>query len=504
MDWVQVHKKRKKSETKSSPNNSSFFTTSSSSSSSSSTRKAMVTPKVSRSLILISSTSNLFDQQTAQHDHIKCRPDGVHHEKEIEQSYQYHTPHTSINPQVNQQIFIGNLKHDMEDITLVRKLQQLFKDSVDLEIPEFRFTIFQRDSKKHPRKYGYLNLATLRDEEKAYKLDGLTNLDFVIEGLALNVNKRLSTRNRVTKWNKLTFNGRRRLVNRSRSDTDVQADDKSNLKAQSSKRELMYGQNLPSEDRVTEYKKGGGNYLRCTLIQHVRKYVCAFLNSEGGRLMIGVDDTCKVFGVSCTRKQEDLARCQIDNTIKQFQPHVAPHMYMVEFIPVRLVPHDNVEFDCIDPLLKVLKISVVRQNMMAATLYVNDKENIFLRRDGSVEGPLKIPQIIEWCRTQFSQNNIPHNDQDTPALLSHSNSVNFEKILDQLSKRQNEVLAQMEESFHSASMELQEKIKLLQVVINTKENQVTQITQNLFDALKRLEQERKRQKHRTDYMCTIC
>ena len=238
-------------------------------------------------MILISSTSNLFDQQTAQHDHIKCRPDGAQYEKEIEQTYYIHTPHTSsINPHINQQIFIGNLKHDMEDITLVRKLQQLFKDSAGLEIPEFRFTIFQRDSKKHPRKYGYLNLATMRDEEKAYKLDGMQNLDFVIEGLTLNVNKRLSTRNRVTKWNKLTFNGRRRLVNRSRSDTDVQADDKSNLKAQSSKREFVYGQHLPSEDRVTEYKKGGGNYMRCTLIQHVRKYVCAFLNSEGKRKFV--------------------------------------------------------------------------------------------------------------------------------------------------------------------------------------------------------------------------
>ena len=64
-------------------------------------------------------------------------------------------------------------------------------------------------------------------------------------------------------------------------------------------------------------------------------------------------------------------------------------------------------------------------------------------------------------------------------------------------------MAQMEEGFHSANMELQEKIKLLQHVISTKEDQVRQITQNLLDALKRLERERKKQKHRTDYLCTI-
>ena len=85
--------------------------------------------------------------------------------------------------------------------------------------------------------------------------------------------------------------------------------------------------------------------------------------------MIGVDDTCKVCGISCTRQQEDLARCQIDNAIKQFQPHVLPNMYMVEFIPVKLSPHDQIELDSTDSLLKVLEVSVNKQR-----IYCKSKE----------------------------------------------------------------------------------------------------------------------------------
>ena len=163
--------------------------------------------------------------------------------------------------------------------------------------------------------------------------------------------------------------------------------------------------------------------------------------------MIGVDDTCKVFGVSCTRKQEDIARCQIDNTIKQFQPHVSPHMYMVEFIPVRLMPNDTVEFDYIDPLLKVLELSVVRQNIMT-TLYATDKDSVYVRRDGSVEGPLRISQIVEWFRANFASrfnNNNNINNQSECSRQQQNNLINqsdrsIVEIIENVTRRQEEVI----------------------------------------------------------------
>jgi len=246
----------------------------------------MITPKVSKSLIVISSSSDIFDddQVKKSNDYTNPLNDG---DQLVENCSHTHVVHSStlIPPQ---EVFIGNLKPDIPDRTLVRKLQELFTREINLVVPDFRFTIFHRDSKKHPRKYGFIVLANAEDEERAFSLDDTSDLDFVIGGLKLNVRRRLSVRNKVTKWNKLTFNGRKCLVNRSRSDTFLQPLRKtttltinSKISETTHKRELQYGQHLPTEDRVTEYKRGSGNYMKSMLISHVRKYVCAFLNSEG-------------------------------------------------------------------------------------------------------------------------------------------------------------------------------------------------------------------------------
>ena len=49
-----------------------------------------------------------------------------------------------------------------------------------------------------------------------------------------------------------------------------------------------------TESRNMEYKEGGGAYVWNTLPEHVRKYGCAFLNSGGGTLCIGVADDGKL------------------------------------------------------------------------------------------------------------------------------------------------------------------------------------------------------------------
>ncbi|XP_065647682.1 schlafen-like protein 1 [Hydra vulgaris] len=167
------------------------------------------------------------------------------------------------------------------------------------------------------------------------------------------------------------------------------------------KKEFFIGQRLNTEDRVTEYKRGSGNYLTNTFINHFRKYVCAFLNSEGGRLLVGVGDDCTVHGIVCSNKQEDQIRCQIDHVVQNFYPHVLPHNYKIEFIPVKIHgSNKSVEELENDSLLKVLEISVFKPNFPKC-LYINDKDEIYIRRDGSVEGPLKGPQILEWFKSNY-------------------------------------------------------------------------------------------------------
>ena len=132
----------------------------------------------------------------------------------------------------------------------------------------------------------------------------------------------------------------------------------------------------------------------------------------GGRLLVGVGDDCIVYGVSCTRKQEDQTRCQIDHVIQNFYPHVLPHLYTVKFIPVKLAFDESIELHKNDPLLKVLEVSVIRQDL-PKNLYVNDKDEIYIRRDGSVEGPLKAPQIVEWCKSNYSYKYNEDDPMDT-------------------------------------------------------------------------------------------
>lgn len=83
-----------------------------------------------------------------------------------------------------------------------------------------------------------------------------------------------------------------------------------------------------------EFKRGGGEYLSLAFKHHLRRYVCAFLNSEGGSLFVGVEDSGLVRGVPCSHRDEDRVRLLVDSILQGFQPQVFPDAYRLSFIPV--------------------------------------------------------------------------------------------------------------------------------------------------------------------------
>ena len=122
-----------------------------------------------------------------------------------------------------------------------------------------------------------------------------------------------------------------------------------------------------------------------------------FCNITGGRLLIGVGDNGIVYGIPCNRKQEDIMRIQIDSIIGKFHPPIFPDMYSVTFIPV--LPHVGYRLSRDDEnVLKVLEIKIKAPIRGYGTLFETDKGEVFVKRDGSVQGPLKASQIIEWCK----------------------------------------------------------------------------------------------------------
>lgn len=97
---------------------------------------------------------------------------------------------------------------------------------------------------------------------------------------------------------------------------------------------LFQGAFLGSETRNVEFKRGGGEYLNQAFKHHLRRYVCAFLNSEGGSLLVGVEDSGLVQGIRCSHRDEDRVRLLVDSILQGFKPQVFPEAYRLTFIPV--------------------------------------------------------------------------------------------------------------------------------------------------------------------------
>ncbi|XP_010345823.1 schlafen-like protein 1 isoform X3 [Saimiri boliviensis] len=100
------------------------------------------------------------------------------------------------------------------------------------------------------------------------------------------------------------------------------------------KEQLFQGAFLGSETRNMEFKRGSGEYLSLAFKHHVRRYVCAFLNSEGGSLLVGVEDSGLVQGIRCGHRDEDRTRLLVDSILQGFKPQVFPDAYTLTFIPV--------------------------------------------------------------------------------------------------------------------------------------------------------------------------
>ncbi|XP_012368084.1 schlafen-like protein 1 [Octodon degus] len=160
--------------------------------------------------------------------------------------------------------------------------------------------------------------------------------------------------------------------------------------------QLFQGAFLGSETRNLEFKRGSGEYLNLAFKHHVRRYVCAFLNSEGGSLLVGVEDSGLVQGIRCSHHDEDRARLLVDSLLQGFKPQVFPDAYTLTFIPVITTSSTSVP-------LKVLRLTVHTPKAQSEPqLYETDQGEVFLRREGSIQGPLSVSAIQEWCRQKWT------------------------------------------------------------------------------------------------------
>ena len=67
-------------------------------------------------------------------------------------------------------------------------------------------------------------------------------------------------------------------------------------------RSYVRGQQLGNETRTLEFKRAGGD-IKALLRENLAKYMCAFLNGEGGALMLGVDDSGRLL-LECPHQKQ--------------------------------------------------------------------------------------------------------------------------------------------------------------------------------------------------------
>ncbi|KAK2506414.1 hypothetical protein MC885_007653 [Smutsia gigantea] len=160
--------------------------------------------------------------------------------------------------------------------------------------------------------------------------------------------------------------------------------------------QLFQGAFLGSETRNVEFKRGSGEYLSLAFKHHSRRYVCAFLNSEGGSLSVGVEDSGLVQGIRCGHHDEDRVRLLVGSTLQDLKPQVFPDAYTLTFIPV-------VSPTASSTPLKVIRLRVHTPKAQAEPqLYETDQGEVFLRRDGSTQGPLTVCAIQQWYRHKWT------------------------------------------------------------------------------------------------------
>lgn len=136
-------------------------------------------------------------------------------------------------------------------------------------------------------------------------------------------------------------------------------------------------QDIGTESRYREFKKGGVIYDQWAFKETIGKYVCGFLNSEGGTLFFGVSDAGVVLGITLDQEMEDELRWDIQFAVRCIEPDVTASEYSVNF--ARVMRHSGE----LSADLKVLEICV-RPRCSPAVLY-SYKGSVYLRRDGSLQ-----------------------------------------------------------------------------------------------------------------------
>ncbi|MBD2100656.1 ATP-binding protein [Leptolyngbya sp. FACHB-261] len=142
------------------------------------------------------------------------------------------------------------------------------------------------------------------------------------------------------------------------------------------------------EDYHSEFKEIKGANPINTIKNLVDEYAVAYLNSEGGSIFFGIQDSDQhVVGVRLDVPQRDKLRKEVSNKLANIQPKIDPTVYRLEFHAV----YGSDE----QPILNLYVVQVKVPPSNSIRLHFTESNEAFVKTNG-VKQKLTGPQVQDW------------------------------------------------------------------------------------------------------------
>lgn len=130
-------------------------------------------------------------------------------------------------------------------------------------------------------------------------------------------------------------------------------------------------------------------------LKTVTSYICAYLNSYGGTMFFGINDSGIVKGITLSRKDIDEFQVNLDIALRNFQPRVMPDQIKLEFHEIAI--DDKHKFVLLDRYVVQIDIFCNSYN----TFYSTDDNQFLIKRNGSINHLIPI-EIVQYVRERHN------------------------------------------------------------------------------------------------------
>ena len=130
-------------------------------------------------------------------------------------------------------------------------------------------------------------------------------------------------------------------------------------------------------------------------LKTVTSYICAYLNSYGGTMFFGINDSGFVKGITLSRKDIDEFQVNLDIALRNFQPRVMPDQIKLEFHEIAI--DDKHKFVLLDRYVVQIDVFCNSYN----TFFSTDDNQFLIKRNGSINHLIPI-EIVQYVRERHN------------------------------------------------------------------------------------------------------